>query len=489
MAQMFLKASFLALIALITEKTGGHLLNAASHANPNIKRAIGNKSKEESTLATLKAQAPKLDISGFTSIYTAITNQKITTNGLRGNDSYIGIGDSRLTFDINGRSDKGLKYKYVLEMKVVPDSFELKKNYVEFENTYGIIQLGNVKGPDDTLYTGPISIIGPGAGLDGGVLDFFNMSAGTIKGVDMIGRSDLSSKITYYTPRLLGFQFGVSFTPHTSHLGGNPRNATAIGSGEKGNYSAIYPDRKSSPYGTGNVTLGVNFIKGWQDFVFKFGAVTILEKSNVNGLKSPYGEGSVKLNPTKSYQLFGSIRYNDFTFGAGYLNNLKSRLPKNNVITTFNTTDAAQNPITAYYISDYSKSNSGRSFDVAASYQWNRFKFALGYHEAVIKIQKSIEYGTIDVTLLPGNPEIVDLESPITSTTNKLKTKVVTLRGDYDALAGLKFFAEVDFVRTKTSAVALQKQKFDIVALKATDRTAVPNNRGTMYMIGTSVNF
>ncbi|MDH3661412.1 MAG: porin, partial [Alphaproteobacteria bacterium] len=78
--------------------------------------------------------------------------------------------------------------------------------YMYFSNGFGLVQLGRTEGAEDNLALGADTIAAGTVGIDG---DTENL------GETEIVNSGDAAKISYFTPRIAGLQFGVSYTPDT----------------------------------------------------------------------------------------------------------------------------------------------------------------------------------------------------------------------------------------------------------------------------------
>ncbi|NJO36805.1 MAG: porin [Rhizobiales bacterium] len=86
------------------------------------------------------------------------------------------------------------------------DEINADETFLYLENGFGLVQLGRTEGAEDNLALGADVIAAGTGGIDG---DTANLGE-----VEITNSGD-AAKISYFTPRLAGLQFGVSYTPDT----------------------------------------------------------------------------------------------------------------------------------------------------------------------------------------------------------------------------------------------------------------------------------
>jgi hypothetical protein len=390
----------------------------------------------------LAAKAPTVVVSGSTSISIGASNQKITDGGKKNGSANIGIGLSDIYFTAAGENDSGLTYKWRSNITAIPGIVDIDRNYLEFgHDNYGTFQIGAVSGTEDTFAQNAFKLIGGAAGMDGAFGGFYNTSSGVIGGVHLLGYTKRANKVVYATPTVNGFQFGVAYTPNTSTAGRGGLSTNKPQTAAVGNDSALYP-KDNAPFGLNNVALGLAYTNAWDDFSVNADITYVRENSRFSG-------NTIALNNASSYQLGVIFGYKNFRFGGSYTDNGKSRLPK-----------AADQE---YKINDNKKANTknmnlgnaGKMWDLALQYKMDAYQFSVGYFSSKRNFDA----------------------------TGKTQSDTVTLTADYSALPGLKFFAEVDFTKSKTCQAAMA------YANSIKDGSAVDNNSGQVFLIGTRISF
>lgn len=115
-----------------------------------------------------------------------------------------------------------------LEGETNPD--QIDESFVYFEGPFGRVELGSKDPASDSLLFGPPVPL-PGHGVNSP--QQFHAAGGTnLVGTSLtfVNQSFDSDKMTYFTPRWAGFQFGLSYTPdNTEELGGALRPDTTAG--------------------------------------------------------------------------------------------------------------------------------------------------------------------------------------------------------------------------------------------------------------------
>jgi hypothetical protein len=412
--------------------------------------------------SSVAAQAPVAQINGYASWVMAFSKQQNKSNGLGGNP-YLGVGVANIFFTAKGISSGGLEYKFRCAMETSPggkDGSYFTQNFIQLGDNWGIFQVGNLTGPDDTMTESGLNLIGGANGIDGTFGSVVNEVEGLIDGAIMYGTSKKATKMNYYTPNFGGFMLGIGWTPNTNNRGLDGKN-NSIGSDHAyGNMNGIYPDKQYAAYGLNNVAIAMNFKHDFKVCNIALAAAYITENSRrggydwVNGAANNYDANLPffninKVHKAQSAQFTGAFGFDKWRFAAGYINNFKSRLPK---------TDT------------FKAGNSGKAVNFAGQYTVGAYQFALGYFKTSRQLPKLIaarNYGNVY---------------------GKATSDTVTATVDFNALQGLKFFAELDVFKMNTDA---NFAKFFGNTKKYTSKqtTPVSKNSGGLLMFGTKVSF
>lgn len=128
--------------------------------------------------------------------------------------------DSRLKFDVSGKTDPGMEYGVTIVANADTNQVNtIKENFVWFGGSWGKLTLGDAEGVERTMAFGGFDPLGATGGFDGNFDRVVNFTTGTLHSVNLVGDSSRSTKATYQTPRWKGFQAGISYAPRTDHKG------------------------------------------------------------------------------------------------------------------------------------------------------------------------------------------------------------------------------------------------------------------------------
>jgi hypothetical protein len=403
------------------------------------------------------AVAPSLKIDGFTAVNAYVVNQQRRENGKGGPQPHLGVDVSNLFFTIMGTSMSGLEYMYRVTLETIPNSGSIiDQNYVQIKSRVGIFQVGNNVGPEDTMIWDAGKIIGGTGGFDGGYSNVYNMSAGVMRGNDNIGDTGNATKIVYYSPDMMGWQFGVAYTPSTAHKGdGKLDNQTGRGVSKLPGNRGLYDHAGNQPFDLRNFAVGVTYKKEIGKWNITLSGAGIVAKSYFFTSSGAFGNsvGRVPFQNTKAYQLGFVMGYGDFRFGGGYLDNGKSHLPKNSNF-RYGSSSSTVN------LTSMNNGNAGHAWNLGAGYTMGAYQFGTSYQRTnrntggAEKAHSDFYSATVDVT----------------------------------PLQGLKAYAEVDYIRSRTNKTAIDRETAFLNNASSAN-IGVGNNSGLLGIIGTKVSF
>lgn len=430
---------------------------------------------------TGNAQAPTLQINGFTAIVAGKASQKDNTNG-KGGGPHLAIGSSNIYFTAKGSSASGFNYKYRGALESYPGgkgvsgsngSIYFTQNYIEFsQDSWGIFQVGNLTGPEDTLVESGFNLLQGANTIDGTFTNIVNFAEGVIEGVQMVGQTSKATKVVYYTPGMqLGgsptagvITLGVAFTPNTTRFGmGGLDNSGATPDNAYGNNAGLYPDKNTAAYGVNNISLGTNYKVDFQTWNLALAAVYIQDKGKRG---APAWSGAKydssleylkyrKVHHTRATQFTAAVGSGAWRFATGLIYNGRARLPK-----------------TSSY--GYKTGDAGTAWNVAGQYTIGAYQFALGYFNTSRKLPNIPGSAT-------GNPVYG-------AVSGRASSDIVSATIDFNALQGLKFFGEVDVFKMRTDA---NYAKFVGNTNKYSSNSIVPtkSNSGAAVIVGTKLSF
>ncbi len=259
---------------------------------------------------------------------------------------------SEIRVRVKGETDNGMEYGARIDLLAAPDNTtNSRRTGIYLQSDLGRFEMGDLDGASQQL-----SILAPTVGIgqiNGSYVNFIptvsrpagsvvDTGGGMIRSLD----TDQATKVTYYTPRLHGFQAGISYVPEVdssssgesvqlSDSTGNQHDALELGLQYRGNYSN-----------------GVNVRAG-----FTYDIADAKTGSSREDIRA-WGLGA-------------QIGYKNFTFGGGYVDNGDS----NNTAGQANDNETAWNVGARYttgpwglavsYIAEDYDTNGGRGTDTS----------------------------------------------------------------------------------------------------------------------------
>jgi Gram-negative porin len=405
-----------------------------------------------------QAKSPTLKISGFTVFNMYSQSQSKRHRGRGGPQPHMAVDASDIYFTITGSSIGGLEYMYRVNLNAIPDgSPTLQQNYLQFKGGWGTLQAGNVRGPENTMIYDASRVIGGTGGFEGGYAGVYNLSAFVVNGNDLAGDTKNATKMVYYSPEMYGFQFGISYTPSTAHTGDSrldnwsSKNADSV-PGNKGIYGGFYRD--NAPFGLRNVALGLTWKKEAEIWSIILSAAGLMEQSyymDKSASGAQFGQ-RIKLRNAKGYQLGMILGYKDVRFAVGFLDNGKSRLPRDNAMR-----------YGGVNLGDLYQGNSGQAVNVGLGYTMGAYQIAASWQGLSRK----------------------------TDSTQKAKGNIYSATVDFTPFQGLKLYGEVDYAKTTTNQTAQDLEQRLISGGSHNRRweASTGNNSATVGTLGAKVSF
>lgn len=164
----------------------------------------------------------------------------------------------------------------------------------------------------------------------------------------------------------------------------------------------------------------------------------------------------VPFQNTKAYQLGFVVGYGDFRFGGGYLDNGCSRLPRSASF-SYGPTASSVN------LGSMNNGTAGYAYNVGAGYTWGAYQLAAAYQRT----------------------------NRNTGDSQKAYSDFYSATVDVTPLQGLKIYTEVDYIRSRTNATAIDRETRFIANGPSSTKTnvGVGNNSGLLGIIGTKISF
>ena len=259
------------------------------------------------------AEKIKLGLGGYYQSFFKITDQD-EVNGVEYRSDEM-VQEGEIHFLGETVLDNGLKVGVQVQLEGYTTGDQIDEHYVYFDGSWGRVLLGaENSAPYLMHYAAPSAIAGHGVSSP----NFFNFSTGTnlagrvgqAPSTLIINTSD-ANKLTYFTPRMAGFQLGLSYTP--SLAGGSGGS-----SGSYGNLTDNVAGRQEQI-----VEVGVNYVN-------KLGPVDLAVSGGY--LKGSLEQDLAGTDDLQVWSLGLNVGFSGFTFGGSYVNDNRG-LDGNNDIT------------------------------------------------------------------------------------------------------------------------------------------------------------
>ena len=410
----------------------------------------------------------------------------------------ICAGEANIDVKAIGTLANGVRYQAEFGIDAMKDDTEVDKMYVSFsKDGWGTLQVGNLKGPDAKCIYGGQQLLGGTGGLDGTVTHEIDFATGVISPINLIGYSNKATKVVYYSPKMYGFQLGFAFTPDTKQHGHNDKSRQ-IGSSSNGNDNGMFQkgDGSQKPSGRNNMAFAITHEYEFKNGIgTKISAVYVCESTKKVTTKS-YGyyeyqtaqenapnrqdqcniadndapTKDVKLRNASSFALSATVSYQKWSFGVGYLNNGKSRTPKDIIVKKIPGTDpnAAQYGIDPantriYTVGNFlgtENSNAGQAWNCGVQYRFNdNWTFSGVYHH----MSRKVDTGA------------------------KTHGDALNLAAEYKICDGLMVFFEYDYVKTKSHDIACKA--YNSLSKDKKDRNAIKKQTANLFVVGAKISF
>ncbi|MGI9420262.1 MAG: porin [Geminicoccaceae bacterium] len=198
-----------------------------------------------------------------------------------GDRGYTFLNDSEITIEafttIFDEVDVGAALTLEADADVGGDTANADDAYIYVDNGFGQVQIGRTTGAEDDMALGADTIAAGTGGIDG---DTANL------GDTQVETSGDAAKISYFTPRIAGFQAGLSYTPDT---------------GDEEDDDDDNFDLEN------HVGVGLNFVETFGEVEFSLATVGSFGRSEFSSDDDLSG-----------YALGGTLIYDAVQFGASY---------------------------------------------------------------------------------------------------------------------------------------------------------------------------
>jgi len=393
--------------------------------------------------AEATTSSPSLKISGQLSTnFYAFGQTQRKENGGRGIGHHLAVEDSGFNFAVSGKANGYRALEYLFFARLSADTSETKtfqEVYGQFKNDMGTLRVGDTRGVDDFMATGAFAVMGGTGGFAGNYSHVINPTFGAIYKIDLGGTaaSKEATKLTYVTPRINGFQAGISFTPNSEHRG----------EGKVSNNTSIVNNRTA--FDVNQTAYGVNYMNTFANGVDLKVSATGLFGQTKAGIGNPVSfitssgalGTSAEAHNTKAYALGGLVGYKGWQFGAEFIDNDKTHAP------------------TAALGSD-----AGQLYSAALGYTFGNDTFTGGYLHGTRKVGAGFR---------------------------KAKTNVYSMTWDKKLAPGLSVYAEgnlFDMKADRAYITAVQANAAQFIK-DGTTNSVPGNNRGHVVIVGSKIKF
>lgn len=209
---------------------------------------------------------------------------------------------SEIRINAKATADNGLEYGARVDLLTSTDLTQnARRTGVFASGNYGRVEFGDLDGASNNL-----AVLAPTVGvgqINGSYVNFIptvsrpagsvvDTGGGMIRSVD----SDQSTKVTYYTPRISGFQAGVSYAPEADNMDNGEQVQFATNAGNQKDF----------------FELGLNYRNTYSSGI----RVTAGATYDMSDAKTGSGREDVS-----AWGLGLRVGYKGFEFGGGYVDN------------------------------------------------------------------------------------------------------------------------------------------------------------------------
>ncbi|MGI9435601.1 MAG: porin [Geminicoccaceae bacterium] len=324
-------------------------------------------------LATPALADIEVTLSGQFEFGASFADKETIDNG-RG---YFFFMDSETVIRAEGASDSGINYAGKVELETDADiqNVNADETAIYFWGGFGRAELGRDDGAADNMFLAGEDFQAGTGGIDG---DGANLD------LPSVNDSGDAAKITYFTPRIAGFQAGVSYLPDT----GDEQNDS---DNDPGDFEDFFE-------------VGANYTGAFG------GADVTLTAVGAFGSEEDDGNPANDVGDRRDYGFGGGVEFGGFGVGAGYV------------------------------VQD--EAGSGEGFTVGAKYGFGPANVSVGYSrdnpdnaDDVNVVAVSGDYGLFPGVTLKGDISFNDNDSdtadPITGNRDSTTAFVTTLQLDY----------------------------------------------------------
>ncbi|MBN9565535.1 MAG: porin [Alphaproteobacteria bacterium] len=421
--------------------------------------------------AAPKSTAAKLTISGSTSFHVSAFSQDAHTaggsaQGFANSVDPVGKGqgynfsqdDSNLDFTFSGSTDSGIDYLGRINFtgqsgsSTVANNYSVRsrvrQNYVQLSAWGATIQGGALWGVETTTISDGSAVMrgdgGFGSNWSSRFNEPFNTSGSTgnmLYGAYLAGTSNTGNKINLITPTVFGFHLSASLTPNTSHTGDMYHNNNSNTQGKQANFNAGTDTGISGSWATpyfdvGHQAYAISYNDHFGQFNVALSAATVLSNDTRTSTPTASTDLASTYNKTKGYYVGGLFSAYGFDLGLGFYDN------KNTGVTIADSNNGR---------------NGGKVWNVGLGWSMDQWALAVGYLNGKRNNGKKNDF--LDVN-------------------TQSKADIYSLTADMKLADGLTVYGDLNYAKMTDGSVR-----------DAANGTAKATNKGTVFLLGTRVNF
>ena len=401
-------------------------------------------------------------------VYTFRNNAAVTTGSRfsaqalsapeKGRPNMFAVDSSKVNFEGKGKSGE---WTYILNVTFSGDKYSftsVREIYGSIEHPgVGILIFGDTRGVEDRSAFGPSDFLAGTGGTDGNFFRFINLTTGLWMAPSIVGDSGYSTKVEYYTPRLRGFQVGVSFSPNTQHMGEAMLRTDS-------SYSSSSP----RPFDLESTCAGINYVYQRNNMSLSLSALGIFGKTQ----PALHGKPMLAANNTRSYDLGFVLGLGPWEIGAEYIMNGKSGTYENSINSVTPQINNGSIPLTTYRTLPTKAYEAGK-----ATKNWS-INCGIGYTSGPARI-------TLGYFRTQRNTGFRDLT---TQKIGKASGYGWVVSTDYKIATGLVPYVEAAYYHMKNQDWAYMAA-YSASALGDKDVYAVPSNKAKVVLGGIKVQF
>ena len=259
-----------------------------------------------------------LELGGFFHQWQGIADADVCQGGSTDCNDFEIVQVGEIFFNMVGKLENGIEISGRVELETQQDADVIDAARVNISGSFGAFQLGQ---EDSARHNWAFDTAAPNEGIliNSGWETAFAATSQNTFGLlrpshsTALDFSDKAPKVTYFTPRMGGLQFAISWTPDTQTDILPRANTNPIGNGGGDNTGGVRfgTADKNTTY-TNAIDLGIHYSG-------EFHGVGVTAQAGLGTVDTPDGlEGTAYDNDPEIYQAGVAISFENFTVAAGW---------------------------------------------------------------------------------------------------------------------------------------------------------------------------